>query len=131
MSTTTALPRIIAIIGRTDAGEYGATACPHCGALGRYVTTFACADGTTRGAMSGCIKLFPISKLAEEHKRIIERKAERDRKGQTLASWDTAKLAAIDAVMAGTMSEDQALTVVRDQNYRRSEWMDRNKRGRR
>lgn len=53
------LPRIVAVLGRSDSGEYGAATCPHCGAAGRYVYTFQCDDGTTRGAMAGCLKLFP------------------------------------------------------------------------
>lgn len=126
----TTLPKIIRFEGKHDSGEYGAATCPHCGADGRYVWTFTCDDGKRHGAMSGCIKLFPVSPLAEEHKKIIERKADRDKKGQTLASWDIAKLDAIDKVAAGEMHEGAAMLIVRSENARRSAWMDRNKKGR-
>jgi hypothetical protein len=123
------LPKIVAMVGKSDSGEYGNATCPHCGADGRYVWTFRCDDGTTRGAMAGCIKLFPRSALVDEHQRLLDRLDERQAKGQTLASWDQAKLAAIEAVVAGRMTEAEALLVVKVENAKRTAWMDR--RGRR
>lgn len=128
MTTKTDLPKIIAIKGTFDSGEYGATVCPHCDAKGRYVTTFVCEDGTTRGAMAGCIKLFPISKLAAEQQKILARQKDREAKGWKLASWDVKKLEAIEAVIAGSMTEAAALEVVRAENFRRQAWMDSKKR---
>lgn len=119
------LPRIVRFEGRTDAGEFGATSCPHCGADGRYVWWFTCEDGSRRGAMSGCVKRFPVSKLAEEHQRIIERAKERERDGRALASWDLEKLDAIDQVSAGTLDIDAALSRVREANRRREDWLKR------
>lgn len=120
MTTTLAsLPKIVAILSTTDAGEFGAATCPHCGADGRYVKTFKCDDGTTRGAMAGCIRLFPISPLAEEHSKIQDKV----RKGTKLNGWDTKKLAAIEAVLAGSSTEAEAIEVVRAQNFSRNAWM--------
>lgn len=122
--TTTTLPRIIAITGRTDAGEYGATTCPHCGANGRYITTFVCEDGKTRGAMSGCIKLFPISPLAKIHADLLAKSAANVRKGwKPFSSFDQPKMDAIEAVMAGTMSEDEAVRICKNQSDAAYRWM--------
>lgn len=125
------LPRIIQFEGVSDSGEYGNATCPHCGADGRYVWSFITEDGVRRGAMAGCIQKFPVSKLAEEHRKIIDRSKDRAKKGQKLASWDIAKLGAIEAVADGTMTVDQALAVVASENYKRSRWMDSKKGGRR
>lgn len=128
-NAVTSFPKIVTFLGKSDSGEFGNAICPHCGAKGRYVIDFVCEDGVRRGAMSGCIKLFPISPLAKEHIAITERQTERAAKGQKLASWDIAKLDAIDQVLAGALTVEQALVVVRDQNYKRSVWIDRNKSG--
>lgn len=119
----TDLPKIVRFDGVTDSGEYGAATCPHCGADGRYVYHFTTEDGQRGGAMAGCIQLFPVSALADEHKRILERQKDRDKRSQKLASWDVAKLEAIDAVAAGTMSTADALTVVTRENDKRSRWL--------
>jgi hypothetical protein len=123
------LPRIIAILGRTDAGEYGAATCPHCGADGRYITTFVCEDGKTRGAMSGCIKLFPISPLANIHAKLLVKAQANERKGwKRFSSFDQPKMDAIEAVMAGTMTEDQAIWICKNQSAKAAQWL-QNKKG--
>jgi hypothetical protein len=119
------LPRIIRFDGKSDAGEYGAATCPHCGADGRYVWSFLCEDGTRRGAMAGCIRLFPVSAVADEHRKIMERQADREKKGRNLASWDVAKLAAIEAFHAGETTEGDALRTIETQNAKRTAWMNR------
>lgn len=59
---TQTLPEIVAITGMRDFGPSdGEGSCPHCGCRGRYVWYFICADGSQRGAMRGCIQLFPGS----------------------------------------------------------------------
>lgn len=125
------LPRIVRFEGMTDSGEYGAATCPHCGADGRYVWNFVCEDGTRRGAMAGCITKFPVSKVAEEHKKIMERDEDRAKKGQKLASWDVAKLAAIESYYAGETPIELALATIQSENARRTRWMDSKKGGRR
>lgn len=130
MTATTALPKIVAVVSKSDSGEYGNATCPHCGALGRYVWTFKCDDGTTRGAMAGCIKLFPRSPLADEHMKLVERFKERQAEGKSLASWDEAKLDAIEDAIDGKITEAEALYVVKVQNSRRSQWMNSRGRGR-
>lgn len=129
--TTQALPRIIAITGRTDAGEYGATTCPHCGAQGRYITSFVCEDGKTRGAMSGCIKLFPISPLAKIHADLLVKSAANVRKGwKPFSGFDQPKMDAIQAVMAGTMTEDEAVRICKNQSDAAYRWMQNKRSGR-
>lgn len=75
--------------------------------------------------------MSPASRLAAEHRKIIDRREQRAKKGQELASWDLAKLAAIDAVAAGTMTVVAALLVVSSENSKRSRWMDDRNNGRR
>lgn len=127
MTTTTSLPRIVRFVSRYDSGEFGNATCPHCGAQGRYVETFLCDDGTERGAMAGCIKRFPVSKIATEERSIRERQVERERDGRTLASWDRVKAEKIAAYYAGDLTEGQCLAWIADENAKRSEWM-RNRR---
>lgn len=119
------LPRIVRFEGVHDSGEYGNASCPHCGADGRYVWTFTVEDGRTLGAMSGCLKLYPVSPLAEEHKRIIERQKQRAKRDGKLASWDVAKLEAIAAVASGEMDENTGLAIVERENAKRTRWMER------
>lgn len=119
------LPRIVEFLGRSDAGEFGAATCPHCGADGRYVSSFRCSDGTTRGAMAGCIQFFPVSPIATEQAKIMERKADREAKGQKLASWDQAKLDAMSLYYAGQLGEGEVLATIATQNAKRQAWLDR------
>lgn len=133
MADTTAiqsLPRVLYVKHRTDAGEFGAATCPHCGADGRYVIHFVCEGGIERAAMAGCFKLFPKSALADESLKILERKADREKQGRSLASWDLRKWEAIEQVAAGTMTVDEAQRIIRAENLRRREWLDRNNYGR-
>lgn len=119
------LPKIVTFLGISDAGEYGAATCPHCGADGRYVHEFITEDGATRGAMSGCIKLFPVSPVAAEHRALIERDRDREKNGRRISSWDEVKQGAIEAFYRGDLSEADALSVIQTENQRRSDWMNR------
>lgn len=126
MTTAPTLPRIVAITGTSDAGEFGAATCPHCGAQGRYIKTFVCDDGTTRGAMAGCIRLFPISPLAKEQTALLDKA----RNGR-LNGWDTNKLAAIEDVLAGRKTAAEAQSVVDRENASRNAWIAKKYGGRR
>lgn len=108
------LPRIIMFESKTDSGEYGNATCPHCGADGRYVWWFRCEDGTRRGAMAGCIRLFPVSQIAKAHQAIIDKAAKYEKKGWSLPSWDQSKLEAIEAYAAGEITEGDALRTIED-----------------
>lgn len=70
---TEKLPRIIRFEGCTDSGEFGNTTCPHCGAQGRYVYHFVVEGDVRRGAMAGCIKLYPVSPVARVHQTLLEK----------------------------------------------------------
>lgn len=100
----TDLPKIVRVTSVTDAGEFGAATCPHCGASGRYIYHFDCADGTHGGAMKGCFSKFPKHKFAAIHANILDKK----RTKKYLASWDTQKLEAIEKFIAGELTEKQA-----------------------
>lgn len=87
------LPAVLAVLGVDDFGPcdggQGSASCPHCGAEGRYVINFLCEDGTKRGAMKGCFKLFPgsnsrTSKLIQE---AFERQRRAKEQGTKLAGW--------------------------------------------
>lgn len=52
------LPTVTEILAFVDYDTGGAS-CPHCGAIGRYVYRFLCADGQEYGAMRGCFGKFP------------------------------------------------------------------------
>lgn len=119
-SNVTSLPMIVEFLYTSDAGPSGggkgSAVCPHCGADGRYVHYFKCDDGSTRGAMSGCIKLFPVSIVAQEHMRIVERLGElRKQYGPDakLNSWQAKMLEAIESHYAGTITKEDAISVIK------------------
>lgn len=117
MTKTTQTPRIIRFDGIDDSGEFGAASCPHCGADGRYVHWFLCDDGQRRGAMSGCVKLFPISEIAQEHQKIVQKHRQNN--------WDKRKLAAIERYYNQDLTEGQCLNWIKDENRKRDDWMSR------
>jgi hypothetical protein len=106
------LPRIVRFLG---IDECEGSSCPHCGAEGKYIIRFQCDDGIRRGAMRGCVKLFPVSQIANEEMRLREKlngyiKAY----GETahLNANDTRALDAIEAFYAGQLEERFALAAV-------------------
>lgn len=105
---TERLPRIAYFTDRTDAGEFGAANCPHCGAKGRYIQHFICDDGSERGAMAGCIKQFKLHAFAKEQLRIESKERDYAERGWNIPSWDQDILNAIGAFVAGEISECQA-----------------------
>lgn len=115
--TISTLPKIIRIEGKTDYGEYGAMNCPHCDAKCRYVTYFDAvdADGNVlkMGAAAGCFTLFPISKLANLHSKLLTKQADYAKKEWTLNRADTQVLDLIQQAATGTMTEDAALSAIR------------------
>lgn len=105
------LPKIVVVLGVTDHGpcDMGATAiCPHCGAEGRYIYSFKCADGTTRGAMRGCLSKFPRHRFASESQRILEKALEYQKNKWQLPSWDKEIKDAIFAFADNQISEPEA-----------------------
>jgi hypothetical protein len=110
----TDLPQVVAIIGKSDSGEYGNATCPHCGAEGRYVYHFLCADGTTRGAMAGCFTKFPKHRFVAIHKRILDKKQEYARNNWNLPTWDATMLKAIEDFGNGLIAEHQADAIIND-----------------
>jgi hypothetical protein len=109
------LPRIIEYLNMTDAGpcDDGPTdICPHCGSDGRYVHYFKCDDGTTRGAMSGCVKLFPVSQVVAEDMKLQDKARELKGKGWKLNSWQTKIGEAIQAFYRGEVDEAETMKVI-------------------
>jgi hypothetical protein len=103
------LPRIVRFLETHDGGPGGAT-CPHCGATGRYVHTFEVEGGRRLGAMSGCVKLFPVAPVAREEARLRKKGEDYRKRGWDLNRDDQAALDAVEAYYAGTVSEAHALS---------------------
>jgi hypothetical protein len=122
------LSPIVKLIGIDDAGEFGAAVCPCCGALGRYTYVFQSQDGETHGAMRGCFGKYPKHRFLEESQRIAEKVkdneelARRRGKAQNLASWDVEIVEAIDAFLAGTISEATADEQIHAAKRRKATW---------
>lgn len=119
------LPRIVAVLDVQDYGEGAAASCPHCGAEGRYIYTFQCEDGTTRGAMRGCFARFPQHPFAKRHAALIQKEKDYTEKGWTLASWDQDILAAIHDFASGTITEQQAQDRIRAAERRAADYRER------
>ena len=133
--TVSTLPKILAVLGVDDAGPSpeGASAnCPHCGAEGRYIVRFLCDDGSRRGAMRGCFKLFPNSntrtaKLIEE---AFKRKSATVSTRAKLASWWQEILDEVAGFEAANTSAAADLNLLATRidaiDGRRQEWLKRN-----
>ena len=106
-------PRIIRFRGTDDAPGSN---CPHCGAEGRWIINFTVEgpDGkpVNRAAMRGCVKLFPVSRIALEELRLQDKAARYAKQGWSLNRGDAHALAQIEAFYAGTVDERQALAIV-------------------
>lgn len=126
--TNPALPKIIAFTGTHDGGpcDDGPTAvCPHCGADGRYVHFFITEDGVERGAMSGCIELFPVSPVAKIQRKLRDKERELQRKygkDAHLNSWQTKMLDSIRIYQEGGMDEATCLSQIRYQEQKMAEY---------
>lgn len=123
------LPRVIEVLEVIDCGPGPSVSCPHCGADGRYITRFRCDDGTTRGAMSGCFKLFPAHRFCLRVDEIKRREIEAERQGRRLASWDQAILDAIRAFASGERSEAEVDRVIKIEDARKKSWCKSRARG--
>ena len=103
----TSLPKIITVLGVQDCGPCDpdpSGSCPHCGAGGRYIYTFLCEDGTKRGAMKGCIQLFPRHPLAFKVQGVFRKQMNYAKKKWQLASWDTTVIDACGELEAKRMN---------------------------
>lgn len=122
------LPRIVAVLSCEDHGpcDGGATAvCPHCGADGRYVYHFLCDDGTTRGAMKGCIKLFSMSPAAVEcEKALAAAAAFRQGKG-FISRANQRMLDAIEQLRAGVIDARALAAIAEGVKMEKRAWMRR------
>lgn len=103
------LPRIVRFLETSDCPD---SACPHCGASGRYILSFQVEDGRTLAAMRGCAKLFPVSQVAVEHLRLMTKAARLAKNGWKLNRRDSEAVDACEAFFAGTMSERSALSII-------------------
>lgn len=128
IKATSTLPSIVAFIETHDSGEYGNATCPHCGAEGRYVHTFICDDGTRRGAMSGCINLFRVSKDWATKLCMEAFKRQRDAKDQDrrLATWWQEMIEACGKLGEGTISVEEWRSLVGQAENRRQQWLSNN-----
>lgn len=110
MNVVSDLPKIVRFLGTDDCP--GAE-CPHCGATGRWIHRFTVADGRNLAAMSGCVKLFPVSQVAAEEAR-LQKKAKdyADLGWGNLNRNDQEALRAIEEFYAGTRDEQSTLRAV-------------------
>lgn len=124
MTAIATLPRITFVTKVQDFGPGGAS-CPHCGAIGRWVTEFVCEDGETRGAMRGCIKLYPQGPFVTKSIELLdkERKEAEGMKGYRLNKWDIEQLAAINSAQLGNISIAQAMEIIRTSDKSKKNWM--------
>jgi hypothetical protein len=99
------LPQIVQWLETSDHGP-GEGACPHCGARGRWIVSFRAEDGTTRAAMRGCLKRYPISFIAAEHMRLSEKQAKYRKSGWPLNRADARALADCEAFYVGALSKE-------------------------
>jgi hypothetical protein len=135
------LPQIVYLEEVVDCGPgEGGNApgsCPHCGADGRWIYRFRCADGSTRGAMAGCFAQWPRHRFVAVAAPLVRKVAacagETRRTGREwkLPSWDQAILDAIRAFAAGTMAEAAVDAVIRNETARARAYRDRRFGGRR
>lgn len=138
---TQTLPEIIAITGMRDFGPSdgeGSTNCPHCGARGRYVWSFICADGSRRGAMRGCIQLFPQAVGSSRYAKLIQeafdRRGKAAEEGKKLASWWQEMIDAAEAFGAAQLPDHPAIEAailtlhraVAEAENKRQAWLARN-----
>jgi hypothetical protein len=107
LTPTSTLPKIITVLGVKDCGPCDPEptgVCPHCGADGRYIYSFLCEDGTVRGAMKGCIQLFPRHPLAFKVQGVFKKQVDYAKKKWKLASWDSAVIEATGDLEARRIS---------------------------
>lgn len=134
------LPELIAIVGYSHTPPMDGECivqCPHCGAYGAHVWTFICADGSRRGAMRECLKLFPISRNSNAKlvKKAFERKLKAENEQKRLASWWTEMVAAAEEFgenapyighEAIIKAQNKMYTRVIFAERNRQTWLDRN-----
>ncbi len=128
------LPRRIVTLrvedhGPSDFGD-GSANCPHCNARGRYVHIFLCDDGTTHGAMSGCIKLFPhmktaLSIMAQAGHDKLQEARDLSKPEPKLASWFKDVFDGIDDFESGAITLGELEAIGTRQYQRRATWLDR------
>jgi hypothetical protein len=126
MKTTEALPKIIAIVGIEDHGPCDpepTASCPHCGADGRYIYHFICEDGSHRGAMAGCLKLFPKHQFAEKVQGVFKKSLEARKSGRRLASWDEDVLKATEMLESGAIQQREWEARLSGAFYRRAAYL--------
>ncbi len=70
-------------LGASDCGE---CSCPHCGAEGRYIYTWA-EFGVLKSAMAGCYKHLTRNINRSAFDKFVEGISEREAKGKPLNGW--------------------------------------------
>ncbi len=108
MPTITTLPAIVRMIGVDDCP--GGT-CPHCGATGRWIYNFECEDGSVRGAMAGCLKLFP---QAPEIARRASYAKLRAAGGMTQREKADAQSSRLSEMFAASQAKDDAVATAKN-----------------
>lgn len=138
ISPTTTLPTITRFISLTDHGPCDdgepSAHCPHCGAGGRYIWTFQCDDGTTRGAMKGCVQLFRVSPIATIDQKLTARLEDLKKRfgpASHLNGFDQKQRDVLTAFYDGQLPENAALLKIRSLENEKINWRRSRKGGRR
>lgn len=119
------LPKIVFMLSVEDGGPDGGTYCPHCGAEGRYIYNFVCEDGSTYGAMKGCLSKFPMHPFAKLHGEIMGKELEFRRKGWSLPRWDAQVKEAIEKYADNLLSESDVQKAINSAQAAKNAYMKR------
>lgn len=116
------LPRIVRFLGTDDCPD---AECPHCGATGRFIHRFQVEDGRQLGAMSGCVKLFPVRPIAQADMKLSEKERLTKKAGRIPASWDVEKRKILDRFYAGEITEGDAMGRIHIENMKAKNYAQR------
>lgn len=122
-------PKRIVTLETIDCGpmEDGGGNCSHCGAEGRWIHRFLCDDGKIYGAMSGCIKLFPLARKTRltimADGAMDKLKANSRGKEAKLASWFSTTMDALRKLERGEIDLKEAEGIASREWGRREAWL--------
>jgi hypothetical protein len=125
---TPAPPPVLITLHVQDSGEFGNAHCPHCGAAGRYITTYLTEDGEEYSAMAGCLNRAkkPHSQLARLTSEAFTRERDSKSKGKKLARWWQDIIDGVQAMRSGQIDIDTLRKGVAEIEIERQDWLRRN-----
>ena len=88
--------------------------CPHCGARGKKIYWFVTEEGQTGGAMSGCIKLFPVGEYFNAYQKAVDNMIRFEKNGWNPSRFDLDTTNGIDLYFDGKLSKERLDSGLRD-----------------